>query len=780
MSNTNTPSHLPQPTGSSKLDSAVTFLRSRACLPLRGLLLLFWLAIFAFGGMAQGKISTLTESDPSFFLPASAQSTRAAQEANNFREDATIPALVVVQNNDESELSDDQMALLGKISTSLPKLKLDADLQLADVSAGPIPVIPNQERTAVLMPIALDKAMMNERTADNDTRISLTISQIRATLATQLSDAGPTGQNLVPYVSGPAGLAADLGGAFAGIDLTLLLVAVIVVFIILIVVYRSIFIPIAVLFTAITALCGAALVVFGLAQANIINLNGQTQGILAILVIGATTDYCLLLIARYREELTLHDHPMTALVVALKGSWEPILASGGTVIAGLLILLISDLSSTSSLGPISSIGIVFAMLAALTLLPGILMIPGKHARALFWPAKIVHYDSRAEAESHGIWHKVARFVERRYRSVWVGTLATLLIFASFAFTFQASGTSATEQFTQTSEAVSGFEVIGREFESGSIQPTIVVIDAEKADQAITELTKLDGVVRVTPQPQEAEQLTGPPPGVAADQQAKPPAGVSGSERDQPATPPKPLIIDGRVLLNLTTAMPAEDKATQEVVGEVRKVVHGIGGNPLVGGPAAESLDTQQTAQRDFTKIVPTVLFVIALMLMVLLRSVVAPLVVLVANLISFGATLGICSIVFYRILDMPGADASVPLYAFVFLIALGIDYTIFLMSRAREESLEIGSRAGMTRAVGVTGGVITSAGIVLAATFAALGIVPLLFMVQLAIIVALGIMIDTLIVRSLLIPGLAYEFGDRMWWPWTARNLAPQAQTTDP
>lgn len=188
-------------------------------------------------------------------------------------------------------------------------------------------------------------------------------------------------------------------------------------------------------------------------------------------------------------------------------------------------------------------------------------------------------------------------------------------------------------------------------------------------------------------------------------------------------------------------------------------------------PAAQSLDTQETAQADFAKIVPTVLIVIALMLMVLLRSIVAPLIVLVANVISFGATLGICAIAFYRILDFPGADASVPLYAFVFLIALGIDYTIFLMSRAREESLGIGSHAGMTRAVGVTGGVITSAGIVLAATFAALGVVPLLFMLQLAIIVALGIMIDTLIVRSLLIPGLVYEFGDVMWWPWTSKKL---------
>ncbi|WP_216452536.1 MMPL family transporter [Arcanobacterium phocae] len=750
------------------VDSATDFLRSRKALPLRIGLLILWLVAFAFGGMAQGKISTVAESDPSFFLPASAESTLAGQEAEKFRDDSTIPALIVVANPDGEKIPEASIGILGAIAKELPDVQVTEGLTVSDLAQDPIPVIPNEDMTAVLLPLNLDQDLVNERDADDKKILNDAVDSIQQNLTSLLSDRGVESEDLTVYVSGPAGLSADLGGAFAGIDLTLLLVAVVLVFVILIVVYRSFLIPIAVLLTSVAALCAAVLVVFQIAMAGWLDLNGQTQGILAILVIGATTDYCLLLIARYREELTVVEHPTEALVRAIKGSWEPIVASGGTVIAGLLTLLISDLSSTSSLGPIASIGIVFAMLAALTLLPGTLLIPGKYARIMFWPAKIPHYSSVDEAQTHGFWHRIGSFVARHYRVVWVATLAILLVFSGFAFSFRASGTSAIEQFTKPSQAVNGFKILQKEFSAGSAQPTTVIVDENRARLARTVITDLPGVKAVVAQMDEEKQNNASAQGRPA---GGPPAGTAEKRPGAPAVVYDPLVVDGRVLLNVTTEMSAEDKAAQSVVRDIRKKLEPLEAHALVGGPAAQSLDTQETAHHDFLKIVPVVLGVIAILLMILLRSVVAPLLVVVANVISFGATLGICAIVFNRILEFPGADASVPLYAFVFLIALGIDYTIFLMSRAREESLKDGTRTGIIWAIGVTGGVITSAGIVLASTFAALGVVPLLFMLQLAIIVSLGIIIDTFIVRSLLIPGMIYDVGRIVWWPWTLRKI---------
>lgn len=714
------------------------YLTSKRSLWLRILLGIAWLAALAFGGMAQGQISTVSENDQAVFLPTTAESTLASEEAAKFQEGSALPVLIIAVNDDGSALTQEDLAVMGQVVGALPDAQIPNDLKLSELISNPeIPVIPNEEATAVLMPANLDADLANQLDANDDKRINSIVETMRQSIADTMESAGAS-DNLHFYVSGPAGLAADLGGAFAGIDLTLLLVTVALVFIILVVVYRSVLLPFAVLGTAITALCAAVLVVYNLAKADILSLNGQTQGILAILVIGATTDYCLLLIARYREELSLQGAPRPALATAIKGSWEPILASGGTVIAGLLTLLLSDLSSTASLGPIASIGIVFAMAAALTLLPPLLLLPGKHARVMFWPAKIPHYDSVDEAESHGIWSKVARFVERNYRKVWIITTIVLVAFAAFAFQFKAEGTSTTDQFTSSPDSVTGFELINEEFDAGSSQPTTVVIDEDKASDATAVLEGIEGV-----------------------------ATVEANEN----------VVDGRVLLNVSTTMPSEDKSAQTVVKDIRSELSDLDGNALVGGPAAQNLDTQETANADFAKIFPVVLVVIAILLMILLRAVVAPLILLVANVISFAAAFGISAILFNSILDFPGADASVPLYSFVFLVALGIDYTIFLMSRAREEALNRGTHEGVIRAVAVTGGVITSAGIVLAATFAALFVVPLLFMLQLAIIVPLGILIDTFIVRSLLIPGIIYDIGDVAWWPWTKKKLPAHAVT---
>ncbi|MCI7551393.1 MAG: MMPL family transporter [Actinomycetaceae bacterium] len=778
-------------------DKFSAFLISRKSIPLRILLLLLWLAAFAFGGMAQGKIGTVTQNDQAVFLPTSAESTLASEAAKPFQDSATIPALLVAKRSHDAKLSDSDMADLRSAVETLPDVRIDQDLAFSELLVGPVVVVPNEENSAALIPATLDANRINELDSNGNKLLNSAVDAMRAHFGSELS----SNPDLQVYVSGPVGLAADLAGAFAGIDLTLLLVALVVVFIILVVVYRSVLMPVTVLLTAMAALCGAVLVVYELAKADVVSLNSQTQGILAILVIGATTDYCLLLIARYREELSVHESPLIAMSGALKGSWEPILASGMTVIAGLLALLVSDLSSTASLGPIAALGIVFAILAAFTLLPGILLVPGKHARIMFWPAKIKHYDSEEDAitKSHGIWDKVAHAAARHDRPVWISVAVILAVFAAFAPSFTAEGTSATEQFRGESESAIGFEILEEEFDAGSSQPTIVVTKRSTMDEAIAAIEGIDGVTSVSPQidgelaipaavgmPPGGEAASGNmPEDMAAAMGGGAPSGVPTGEGmpspeemaasmgagAQQQAPAEPVVIDGRVLLNVSTSMPAEDKAAQGVVSNIREAMESVDRAALVGGPAAQSLDTNLTAERDFHVILPVILSIIAVLLMLLLRSIVAPLLLLVANVLSFGTALGISKILFFDILDHPGADSSVPIYAFVFLVALGIDYTIFLMSRVREESIRLGTREGIVKGVAVTGGVITSAGIVLAATFAALVVVPLLFMFQLAIIVALGILIDTFIVRSLLVPGLVHDIGKPVWWPWTAKKV---------
>lgn len=775
-----------------RTDKVLDFLTSKKAIPLRLLLLVLWVVALAFGGMAQGKISTVAENNAAVFLPESAESTLADTQAAKFSDSQTIPALLVVTAENDEKLSTEQLSAVQDFAKQIPQLELAGGAKVSDLIADPIPVIPNEDGTALLLPASIDSEKSGELDANGDKLLNSVIDTIRDAAAGE----DLVGAKVVVNVSGPAGIVADLAAAFAGIDLTLLLVALVLVFIILVVVYRSVLMPIAVLFTAMAALCAAVFVVYELAKADIFALNSQTQGILAILVIGATTDYCLLMIARYREEIAVEDSPLRAMSIALKGSWEPILASGGTVIAGLLTLMISDLSSTASLGPIAAIGIVFAMIAALTLLPGILLLPRNHEKIMFWPAKIKAHEPTEEAllESHGIWGKVAQFVAAKARPVWVSVFAVLAIFAVFAPSFNSSGTSTLDSFMQRTDAAIGFEVLEEKFDAGSTQPTTVVIAQDQAEAAKTAIEQIDGVDSVAVQ-SENSSPAGMPAGAAAGAsqngdasqmpaaaqaaaaenaagQELPPEAIAAIQAEaEAAKAPEPTVVDGKILLNVTTAMPAEDIASRQVVADIRKAVHEIDADSLVGGPAAQNLDTQNTANADFKKIVPVVLGVIFVMLVLLLRSIVAPLLLLIANVLSFGATLGIAKLLFDYVLDYPGADATVPIYSFVFLVALGIDYTIFLMSRVREESIRHDTHSGIVRGMTVTGGVITSAGIVLAATFAALGVVPLLFMLQLAIIVAMGILIDTFIVRSLLIPGLVYDIGRPVWWPWTAKKV---------
>ncbi|WP_127571946.1 MMPL family transporter [Georgenia faecalis] len=714
-----------------------------------------WLAIATFGGMAQGTLSEVQENDNAAFLPEGAESTRADELAREFTESSSLPALVVLESDDGAALTPEQLEAGTAFAEQVPALELPGGGPLEDYLTGPVIAVPSEDGEAMLVPISLDADRANELVGEEEERVvNLTVDELRVFAAEELDGTG-----LTSWVTGPAGAIADLVEAFAGIDGLLLGVALVVVLVILVLVYRSPILPFTVLLTSVFALCAAALVIKPLAGAEVLLLNGQSQGILSILVIGAATDYSLLLVARYREELTRHERPVDAMRVAWRASLEPILASAGTVIAGLLCLLLSDLGSNSSLGPVAAIGIASAVLAALTLLPALLLIAGRRSRALFWPRvpRVVAAEDARPVRA-GLWQRVADGVTRRARPVWVVTALGLAALAAFVPTLQANGTSESDVFLTDVEAVAGEDVLAEHFDEGTVQPSVVITAEDNAQDVLGAAEGVDGV-------ESATILTEAPEGAA-------PGGMPGGQPgggEQPTEDAPPVVVDGNVRIEVVTTAAAESQEAVATVEALRTAVHDVDADTLVGGAAAQRLDTQQTAAKDLRTIIPVVLVVIFIMLALLLRSIVAPLLLLGANLLSFGATMGLAAIFFNHVFDFPGADATVPLYGFVFLVALGIDYSIFLMTRVREESLHHGTREGVRRGLAVTGGVITSAGLVLAATFSALVVIPLLFLVQLAFIVAVGVLIDTFIVRSLLVPGLVHDVGRTSWWPWAKR-----------
>ncbi|MBM7477089.1 RND superfamily putative drug exporter [Oerskovia jenensis] len=744
-----------------------------------------WLAIGAVGGQAQGKLSTVQTNDSAAFLPSSAESTRAAEKAQAFVSDESLPALVVAVPTDGGAVTPAQLETLRTVAADLPSLPLPGagpgDPQtVGDTLTAPPVVVPSQDGEAAMIVASLDASQSSDLMADDERVNNAVVAEIRAELETVLADSG-----LQAWVTGPAGFVADLVNAFGGIDTVLLLVALGAVLIILAIVYRSPILPFMVILTAVFALCLAGLVVYLLADAGTLTLNGQAQGILSILVVGAAVDYSLLVVARYREELRVVESPYAAVRRALRASIEPIAASAGTVIAGLLCLLLSDLGSNRSLGPVGAIGIAAAFLGALTFLPALLVVGGKRSRGIFWPRKPAYdpaaadedaapaaveagpaavvtgaaardvalaasHDVEVHVAGHGIWSRVASFVGRRDRAVWIVTALVLAGCAAFVPTFQADGTSDSDVFLTQVDSVDGEQVLEEHFGGVGVQPAIVIAPEADLDAVLQAATATDGVA-------SAAAVT---------------EGGTGGAPGAPAQGP-PLVIDGDVRVDVVTEDPSDTNAATQTVAALRDAVHQVSPDALVGGASAQRLDTQIAGDHDLRVIVPVVLVVILLILMLLLRSILAPVLLMAANVLSFGAALGVSAIVFNHVLDFPGADPTVPLYAFCFLVALGVDYSIFLMTRVREESGIIGTRRGTLRALAVTGSVITSAGVVLAATFAALGVIPLLFLAQLAFIVAFGVLVDTLIVRSLLVPALVHDAGRVVWWPGALRRSAP-------
>ncbi|GAA4194742.1 efflux RND transporter permease subunit [Microbacterium oryzae] len=692
---------------------------------LPALLILVWLTAASIGGPYFGKVDEVSSNDQTTYLPESADATAVQKRLADFTDGDAIPA-VVVFSSDET-LSDDDRAAVDE------RLAAAADVPGIDEVS---PAIPSEDDLAIqaFVPISSDAELADAVSELGDT----------------LRDGLPSGLDV--HITGPAGFSNDLVGAFAGIDGVLLLVALLAVLVILVIVYRSLLLPVAVLSTSLFALCVALLTVWWLAKAGILLLSGQTQGILFILVIGAATDYSLLYVSRYRDELIHQESRWNAALTALRGSFEPILASGGTVIAGLLCLLLSDLKSNSTLGPVAAIGIVFAMLSALTLLPALLYAFG---RAAFWPRRPA-FDPTAEAAgvpSRGLWARVAGLVRRRPRLIWIVTTLVLAV-GSLGFTqFQASGVSQSDLVLGDSEARDGQAVLGEHFAGGSGSPVYVIVPEADLQEAADMLLANDGVDAVAV---SADTDSGSAP-VTAD-------GIAAF--GPPGTPaPEPTVADGDVLVQGTLADAADSAAGEDTVRDLREELAKAIPDALVGGVTATDVDTNDASIHDRNLIIPVILAVILVILMLLLRSVLAPVLLIITTVLSFGTAMGVSALVFNEVLGFPGADPAVPLYGFVFLVALGIDYNIFLMTRVREESLAHGTRDGILRGLAITGGVITSAGLVLAATFTALSVIPVLFLVQLAFIVAFGVLLDTFIVRSLLVPALSYDIGRAIWWP---------------
>ena len=686
------------------------------------LVVIAWFGVTGFFGPLFGKLTTVQENDNSAFLPDSAESTKAVKLLESFAagESTAFPTLVLLEGSVGPEVLQQINAHL----ETVPDLKLggtDVPLSKYLLPGSQVTAFPAPDGKAVLASILLDGAAIAEVLPNDEPVLPAIVEALREDFTPFAKDLG-----FDSYVTGAGGLIGDLFGAFGDLDSTLLLTTLGVVAFILIIVYRSPILWFLPLLSAVFALSTAGGIIYLLAKNNVIDVNGQSQGILSVLVLGAGTDYALLLISRYREELHHHSTPVAAMRAAYRGTFEPIVASGATVALGLLVLLLSDLSGNRGLGPIGAIGVAVAVITMVTLLPAFLVLFG---RWIFWP-RIPRFDD-VDSQLTGTWAKVGNIVERRPRRAWVVTGLLLVVLAGFSTTLKTDGLSTSESFTGNPESVVGQKLLENHFPGGEGDPTKVILKNELIPAVSAKLQSVAGVTAVAPEANAA--------------------GV--------------IVKNGLSILNVTLSTAPDSRESRDRIPAIREAVKSIDDSILVGGTTAVFFDTDVAARHDNRTVIPVVLLLITLILGLLLRSIVSAVLLLGTVVLSYFATLGVCALVFNHIFGFAGADASFPLFAFIFLVALGIDYNIFLMTRVREESGKMGTRKGVIKGLTVTGSVITSAGIVLAATFGVLGILPLVFLAELGFAVAFGVLLDTIIVRSILVPALVHEIGPKVWWP---------------
>jgi putative drug exporter of the RND superfamily len=680
------------------------------------LVLLFWVIVVAALGPLAGKLSGAEKNDAKSWLPGKAESTIALDEQKAFRSPNTFEAVVVYERAaglsaaDKQKVASDttQYETLGHIDGKVVGPRYSTDGKAAEV----------------IVPFNLDHDGWNRA----------------GPVADKIRDIGRTSPGMSVHVTGPVGYAADSSDAFKGIDGTLLVAALGVVIIALLLTYRSPvlwFLPVV---SSGVGLIAAQGVIYLLTKAGL-TVNAQSAGILTVLVFGAGTDYALLLIARYREELRRHEDKHEAMALALHRAGPAIVASAGTVVLGMLCLLLAETGSTKGLGPVAAIGVVVALCSMISLLPALLVICG---RWVFWPTRPRF--GTAEPTASGFWARTGGSISRHPRRVWAVTAVVLGVLAIGLVDLHANGLTNKGSFRGHPDSVVGEAVSARHFPAGAGTPIVVIGNATQADQVKTTFAGVSGVVDVT----------------------------------------DPVVADGKAYLQGTMTAAPDSSAGYSTVDRVRTAVHAIpGADAKVGGGSAVNLDVQRAAHHDRNLIIPIVLVVVFLILALLLRAVLAPIVLVGTVVLSFAAALGISSVFFQHVFGFEGADAGFPLFVFVFLVALGIDYNIFLMTRVREEALKAGTRAGALTGLAATGGVITSAGFVLAGTFAVLATLPLVGFAEIGFAVALGVLLDTLVVRSVLVTALNLDIGDRMWWPgklWRKHggSDAPELATEEP
>jgi RND superfamily putative drug exporter len=696
--------------GTRMTKSVVTFLTGRRT---KYVVVLFWVVLAVAAGPLAGKLSGAEKNDAKSWLPGSAESTRALDAQAAFVSPNTIPAVVVYQRTSGLTAAD-------RAAIAADAQQFRAYPEIDGTVAGPI-LSTDGQAAQIIVPLNLGPNGW-DKAADIVDRMNAT------------ARSGGNGMSI--HVTGPAGNAADSAKAFEGIDSSLLFGAAAVVIVILLLTYRSPTLWLLPVLSAGAALTVAQALIYLLAVHAGLTVNAQSAGILTVLVFGAGTDYALLLVARYREELRRHADRHEAMAVALRRAGPAVIASAGTVVAGMLCLMVAQTNSTAGLGPVLAIGVIVALAVMMTLLPALLVTVG---RWIFWPAKPIV--GSAEPTRRGFWAKMGARISRRPRVTWVTTAIVLAVLSIGVVGLNATGLTNKESFRGTPEAVAGEEVLARHFAAGSGTPVVVVSAADRAPQVRAAF-----------------------------------AGTSGIASDS-VTPP--VVKGSTALMEGTLTSPPDSDAAYATIDRIRDNVHAVpGGQALVGGTTATNLDVQDAARYDRNLIIPIVLAVVLIILGLLLRAIVAPLVLVATVVLSFAAALGVSALVFRHVFGFAGADSSLPLFVFVFLVALGIDYNIFLMTRVREEAARHGTKRGALIGLAATGGVITSAGLVLAGTFSVLATLPLTAFTEIGFAVAFGVLLDTLVVRSVLVSGLTMDIGRHIWWPSALTRKRDDADTT--
>ena len=659
----------------------------------------FWVVVLVITLPLSSKLMGAEKNDASAWLPASAESTKVLNAQARFQSPNIYTGVVVYQRAS------------GLTPADRAKAAADAR-QFAGIQGvvpgqviGPIPSADGQAMQTILQ-VNLGSQGWN--------KAATAASSIRAIAAS-----GANG--LAFHITGPLGNAADNSKVFQGIDSTLLFSAVAVVIVILLITYRSPVLWLLPVVSSGVALITAQAVIYLLAAHAGLTVNAQSAGILDVLVFGASTDYALLIVARYREELRRHDRRHAAMAEALRRAGPAIIASAATVVLALLTLSAAELNSTKSLGPVLAIGVAVGMIVMVTLLPALLVI---FPRGVFWPYRPTF--GSPEPTTRGLWARVGWSIAPRPRLTWITTAVILGILALGLTGLKASGLTNAQSFRGHPDSVVGEAVLTQHFHTSAGTPVVVIGNAGAAAPLRSAFAATPGIASVTP----------------------------------------PAIRDGSAYLQGTLTSPPDSQAAYNTIDRVRSAVHAVpGADAKVGGITAINLDVARASAHDRNLIIPLILVVVFLVLALLLRALVGPLVLIGTVVLSFAAALGVSAFFFNHVFGFGGADTSFPLFVFVFLVALGIDYNIFLMTRVREEAIKRDARHGAIVGLAATGGVITSAGFVLAGTFAVLATIPSTELTEIGFAVALGILLDTIVVRSVLVTALNLDLGRWMWWP---------------